>query len=71
MYSHQQGSHYGPPRYERPPYQQQGYRPSQPPRNYNGPPRPIRGLHHRKYFYVHNLVLKILWGKDHGPLELS
>lgn len=50
IYPHQQGSHYGPPRYERPPYQQQGYRPSQPPRNYNGPPRPIRGLHHCKYF---------------------
>lgn len=44
IYQHQQGSHYGPPRYERPPYQQ-GYRPSQPPRNYNGPPR---GLHHSK-----------------------
>jgi len=48
IYPHQQGSHYGPPRYDRPPYQQQGYRPSQPPRNYNGPPRPIRGLHHSK-----------------------
>ncbi|EFN87378.1 Retinoblastoma-binding protein 6 [Harpegnathos saltator] len=50
IYPHQQGSHYGPPRYDRPPYQQQGYRPSQPPRNYNGPPRgPIRGLHHMGY----------------------
>ncbi|XP_032669076.1 E3 ubiquitin-protein ligase RBBP6 isoform X2 [Odontomachus brunneus] len=49
IYPHQQGSHYGPPRYDRPPYQQQGYRPSQPPRNYNGPPRPLRGLHHMGY----------------------
>uniref|UniRef100_A0A0C9RHS3 Rbbp6_0 protein n=1 Tax=Fopius arisanus TaxID=64838 RepID=A0A0C9RHS3_9HYME len=49
MYPHQQGPHYGPPRYDRPPYQQTGYRSSQPPRNYNGPPRPIRGMHHRGY----------------------
>lgn len=49
IYPHQQGSHYGPPRYDRPPYQQQGYRPSQPPRNYSGPPRPMRGLHHSKH----------------------
>ncbi|RLU15449.1 hypothetical protein DMN91_012443, partial [Ooceraea biroi] len=49
IYPHQQGSHYGPPRYDRPPYQQQGYRPSQPPRNYSGPPRPMRGLHHMGY----------------------
>ncbi|KAG8034371.1 hypothetical protein G9C98_007447 [Cotesia typhae] len=48
MYPHQQGPHYGPPRYTRPQYQQQGYRPSQP-RNYNGPPRPIRGMHHLGY----------------------
>ncbi|XP_008560490.1 E3 ubiquitin-protein ligase RBBP6 isoform X2 [Microplitis demolitor] len=46
MYPHQQGPHYGPPRYTRPQYQQQGYRPAQP-RNYNGPPRPMRGMHHR------------------------
>ncbi|XP_044596276.1 E3 ubiquitin-protein ligase RBBP6 isoform X3 [Cotesia glomerata] len=48
MYPHQQGPHYGPPRYSRPQYQQQGYRPSQP-RNYNGPPRPMRGMHHLGY----------------------
>lgn len=50
LYPHQQGGpHYGPPRYDRPPYQQTGYRGSQIPRNYNGPPRPMRGMHHRKY----------------------
>ena len=37
-----------PPRFERPPYQQYGgARPSQPPRNFNGPPRP-RAMHNRK-----------------------
>ena len=49
MYPHQQGPHYGPPRFDRPQYPQTGYRGTQIPRSYNGPPRPMRGMHHREY----------------------
>lgn len=47
MYPHQQqGPQYPPPpRYERPPYSQYGgARSAPPPRGYNGPPRPARGM---------------------------
>lgn len=56
MYSHQQDTHYGPPRYERPPYQAPGYRPPQASRGYSGPTRPLRGMHHSKFKPVCTLI---------------
>ncbi|KAK0094488.1 hypothetical protein PV326_010724 [Microctonus aethiopoides] len=55
MYHHQPRPHgpYGPPRYNRPPYHQQSFRMSQPPRNFNGMPRPMRGMHHMNYRGMH------------------
>lgn len=56
MYPHQQqGPQYPPPpRYERPPYSQYGgARSAPPPRGYNGPPRPARGMMNREYINIY------------------
>lgn len=64
---HQTVPHYGPPRYDRPPYQPSAYRGGGggggqiPPRNYNGPPRPMRGMHHSElfmlqFYFIHSVA---------------